>query len=118
MKKFLSIILTLMLLLSVASLASAAPVEPSSTGNGLMELEELKKMIRLAYEDYFSDMTYEEIVKIIGVEGLDEGNSEPNSMSEYGDHKFYWLDKALPKKTGLTFNSELKKIPIYSLPQT
>lgn len=42
------------------------------------------------YEEDKPNLTYEEMVAILGVEGEDGGNKGENSMTKYGDHIVTW----------------------------
>ena len=68
----------------------ATPVEPSSSGNGLMSEDQLLRLIKWIDDGYYRNKTYEDIVAFAGVEGLDQGHRD-TSMTALGDHYFDWI---------------------------
>lgn len=68
----------------------AAPVEPSSSGNGLMSEDQLLRLVKWIDDGYYRNKTYEDIVAFAGVEGLDQGHRD-TSMTALGDHYFDWI---------------------------
>ena len=69
------------------------PNEPSSDGDGRTTMENILRFYKwIDTVDYElkKNMTYADMVEIVGVEGEDCGNTGPNSVSELGDHYFNW----------------------------
>lgn len=66
--------------------------EPSAKGDGKADKTDVLRLMK--YWEYCSDvgmkLTYEEMVKIAGVEGEDGGNKGANNMTQYGDHMVKW----------------------------
>lgn len=96
MKKWMEILLALVLLTCVLPVMAENTQEPSSTGDGLMPYDDVLKLIRWIDLGYVSGATYEEVVAVTGVEGLDRGNAGPNSMTNLGDHVFDWIAEEDP----------------------
>lgn len=73
---------------------TAAPSgnEPAAKGDGKASEKDVLRLMK--FYDYNSNMgvkmSYEDMVKVVGVEGLDGGNDGPNSMTQYGDRIISW----------------------------
>ncbi len=80
-----------------ASYEEAAPVEPSSSGSGLMPYEQLLRLIKWIDDGYYRNKTYEEIAAFAGVDGLDQGHRD-TSMTALGDHYFDWISDSDPTR--------------------
>lgn len=75
--------------------AALHPGEPSSSGDGTVaDLESIYRLYawfeRMPSQYRKSYCTYDTIVSFTGVEGLDDGNSGPNSITDLGYHNFKW----------------------------
>lgn len=89
-----SLILGLMLAAALLfALLPAQAAEPASTGTGLMPGDQLLKLIRWIDDGHAKGKLYEDVAALAGVEGLDDGNKGPNSMTALGDHYFDWIDQ-------------------------
>lgn len=74
---------------------TAAPAEPSSSGNGLLPNDQLLRLIKWIDDGYYRNKTYEEVAAFAGVEGLDQGHRD-TSMTALGDHYFDWISDSDP----------------------
>ena len=79
---------------SAATEQTLAPGEPSSTGDGYAPEEDVLRLIKWIDDGYADGLSYEEVRDFIGVDGEDNGNSGPNSMTQLGDHYFVWYADA------------------------
>ena len=102
MKRWIILLTALVLLFGAFSArADLLPGEPSSTGEGKLTREQFLRLMKFISDGYAEGMLYEEVAAFIGVEGLDKGNTGPNSMTALGDHNFQWVVAEDPKTSVL-----------------